>query len=168
MVVRENCNRTSGALPLRRKWFMKARGNEGRRREPFHKIRITACRTTAGKTGGRGMRRGSAFQSLHMRRLVGWWKKCFAGPFNREVRVPPAKRPNWWPCSKKKMDRLFEIRSPQNHDVDLAQVIATKTRELHAARATHRWPHLSMGERGWKKREENKPVEICSTRNVTT
>lgn len=70
-MVRENCNRMSDALPLRRKWFMKARENEGCRREPFHKIRITACRTTAWGTRGGGSWEG-AFQSYYTRR---WWKK---------------------------------------------------------------------------------------------
>lgn len=62
---------------------MKARGNEGRRGEPFHKIRITACRTTGERNGREGGSGGDAFQSHCMRRVVRWWKKkkCFAGPF---------------------------------------------------------------------------------------
>jgi len=127
---------------------MKARGNEDRRREPFRKIRITACRTTARGGGSRG----GAFQSLCMETTHSMVekKKCFAGPFNREVRVPSAKSPNrWFVLWKKRWAGLFEIRSPQDRR---AADLAGDPTKTGAAAATSAGC-ISRREKEKKKRE---------------
>lgn len=91
-------------------------------------------------------------------------KNVSRGPFNRVVRVPPAKRLRAdGRALKKDGQASAEIRSPQ--DLDPLAGDPTKTR---SAAATSGGPRrLDSGERA-EKRDENKLVEICSVRNVTT